>query len=150
MLAEAALDVPALMIKDIGKVLAQGSPVGCLRPAPPGVSSVQSNNAAPDAKIVAAEAMVVLGVVACIRQNCAQIHKRGGLAQRGREVRRVLAGPDASDRAKDQMRVDVENRSELWPSPLSVIRTFAFATAFAEILAHVPRLQSGRIHCHGR
>jgi hypothetical protein len=100
-LDDAALDVLALVVEAAGKVLAESTPIGRLRPTPPCISSVQGNDAALDAKIVAAEAMVVLGVIAGIGQNRAQIHERGGLAHRRREVGRVLTGADAGNRADD-------------------------------------------------
>ena len=110
MLAEAALDVPTLVIKGMGKVLAESSSRRRLRPAPPCISSVQDN----DAELVAAEAMIVFGVVARIGQNRAQSDECSGLAHSGREVGRVLARTDAGDRTDDQARVDVENRGESW------------------------------------
>lgn len=144
MLAEAALDVPALVVEEARKVLAESTPVGRLRPAPPSVPSVQGNDAAPDAKFIAAEAMVVLGVVAGIGQNRTQIQERGRLAQSGREVGRVLTGTDAGDSADDQMRVDMENRGELWPSSLPMAR--AVAAPSAEVLTYMPCFQSSRVH----
>jgi hypothetical protein len=65
-LAKAALDAPALVIKDVEEVLAEGSPMRNLRPAPSGVTSVQSSDAALDAKLVSAEAMVMLALIASI------------------------------------------------------------------------------------
>lgn len=150
MLAKAALDVPALVVEEARKVLAKGTSVGRLRPAPPSVPSIQGNDAALDAKFIAAEAMVVLGVVAGIGQYRAQIQERGGLAHGGCEVRRVLTWPDAGDCTNNQMRMDVENRSELGPSPLPMAYPLSLAAAFAEMLANVARLQPGRIHCRGR
>jgi hypothetical protein len=145
-LAEAAFDVPALVIKDARKVLVEGSPVGRLRPAPPGVSSVQGNDAALDAEFIAAETMVVLSVVASIGQNRAQRHERSGLAHSGCEIGRVLTGTDAGDSADDQMRVGVENCGELGPGSLPMARAFALAATFAEVLTDVSCLQSGRVH----
>lgn len=144
MLAEAALDVPTLVIKNAGKVLVEGSPVGRLRPTPPCVPPIQGNDAAPDAEFIAAETMVVLSVVARIGQNHAQSYERSGLAQSGCEVGRVLAGADASDSADDQMRVDVENCGELWPGSLPMARTVAASSA--EVLTHMPCFQSSRVH----
>ena len=87
MLAEAALDVPRLAIKNAGKVLVEGSPVERFRPTSPCVPSVQGNDAAPDAEFIAAETMVVLSVVACICENHGRSYERDGLTQSGCEVR---------------------------------------------------------------
>ena len=144
MLAEAALDVPALVIKGIGKVLAESSSTRRLRPAPPCISPVQGNDAVLDAEFAAAETMVVLGVVARIGQNRAQGYECSGLAHGGCEVGRVLAGTDAGDRANDQVRVDVENCGELRPGSLPMARTASAPSA--EVLTHMPCFEAGRIH----
>jgi len=47
-LAEAPLDVPALVVEHARKALPEGSPIGCLRPAPAGVAAVQGDDAPGD------------------------------------------------------------------------------------------------------
>lgn len=86
MLTEATLDVSALVVKHTRKAMPEGPPIGCLRPAPPGVAAVEGDDAPGDAKVLTAKAVVVLGVKASIGQYCAKGHDAGGLAHDGREV----------------------------------------------------------------
>jgi hypothetical protein len=87
-------------------------------PTKTGVAAVQGDDAALDAKFVPAEAMVVLGIIPCIGQHRVQSYDGRGLAQGGREVRGVLAGAGASDRADDQMRVGMQHCGQLGPGTL--------------------------------
>lgn len=74
MLAEATLDVPALMIKHPRKASPEGSPAGRFWPAPPGVAAVQGNDGASNAEVFAAKAMVVFGIVASIGEHRVENH----------------------------------------------------------------------------
>ena len=140
-LAEATLDVPALVVEHARKALPEGSPVGRLRPAPAGVAAVQGDDAPADAEFLAAEAVVVLGIVAGIGQHRAKGHDARGLSHGGGEVRRVLAWADACHGANDQVRVDVEHRGQLGPGTLSMTQAFALAATLAEVLADMARFQ---------
>jgi hypothetical protein len=93
--------------------LPEGSPIERFRPASPSVATVQGDDAAASTELIAAEAMVVLGVVACIGQYRVQSYDGRGLAHGGREVRGVLARADTSDRADDQMRMGVRHCGDL-------------------------------------
>src|SRR3954451_43725 len=69
------LRVPALMVQGARETPAHRAPVGRLRPAPPGVARVERDDALAQAQLLAAEAVVVLGVVARVRQRRVEGHE---------------------------------------------------------------------------
>jgi hypothetical protein len=145
-LAEAALRVPALMVQGAREAPAHRAPVGRLRPAPPGVARVERDDALPQAQLLAAEAVVVLGVVARVRQRRVEGHEGGRLPHGGGEVRRVLGRAGAGDRAQDQGRVGVDDRRELRPGSPAPPWALCLAAAHAEVGADVPGLEPGGVH----
>ena len=89
-LAEAALNVPALVVEHARKALPNGSPVGRLRPASAGVATVQGDDAPIDAEFLATKAVVVLGIVTGVGQHRVKSQDTCGLAHGGCEVQRWL------------------------------------------------------------
>jgi hypothetical protein len=145
-LAESALRMPTLMIQGAREAPAHCTPVGRLRPASPGVAPIERDDAPAHAEFFAAEAVIVLGVVARVRQRGIEGEQAGGLAHRRGEVGRVLGRAGAGDRAQDQMRVGVDDRGELRPSPLAPPWALRLAAAHAEVGADVPGLEAARVH----
>ena len=145
-LAEAALRMPALVVQRTWEAPAHRAPVGRLRPAPPGVARVERDDAPAHAELLAAEPVVVLGVVARVGQRRVEGHEGGRLPHGGGEVGRVLAGTDAGGRAEDQVRAGVQDRRELRPGPPAPPRALRLAAAQAEVGADVARLEPGGVH----
>lgn len=69
MLAEPALDMPALVVEGLGKAVSHGTSVRGLGPTAPCVAAVEADHRLPDAEVVAAETVVVLGVVAGVTEG---------------------------------------------------------------------------------
>ena len=90
MSAEPPLNVPAL-VEWLGKAVAQGAPAWSLGPAASRVAAVKPDDSLPDAEVLVAQAMVVLGVVACIPQGGVDGEQPRGLAHGRGEVGQVLA-----------------------------------------------------------
>ena len=88
---EGALGLPALMIQLAREVALHRSAVGRRGPAPAGVAPGEGNDGAADAQPVAAEPVIVLGVVGGVGQGGVEGEERGRLAYGGRELGRVSA-----------------------------------------------------------
>ena len=148
MLAEPALDVPALVVERLGKAVAHGAPVSGLGPAAPCVAAVESDDGLPDAEVFPAKAVVVLGVIACITQSDVDAEQPRRLAHGRGEVWRVLARAETRHGAEQEVRVRMEHRRQLGPGALSM--AFSLGPLLAEVGADVPGLEAGRIHGHHR
>lgn len=107
--------MPALVVERARKALPEGSAVLCLRPAPAGIAAVQSDDAPADAEFLAAEAVVVLGIVARVTEGGVDRDPFRSLAHGRGEVRRVLARTEARHGANDQVRAGVEHDGQLGP-----------------------------------
>ncbi len=152
MLAEAALDVPTLVVEGFWETMTHGSPIGRFGPAPPRVAPVEADERAGNTKLLAAEAVVVLGVVAGIAEHSVQRDVLGGLTHGGDEVGRVLAGAKARHGCEDEVGSGMLDHGELGPEALAMAFALSSpASPMTEVSADVPRFQSGRIHRgHGR
>jgi hypothetical protein len=142
-LAKAALGMPALMVQRTREVPSHGAPVGRLRPAPAGIPRVERDDAAPHSALLAAETVIMLGVIGRIGQRSLERKEGSRLTHCRGEVGRVLARSDAGNRAEDQVRMGVDDRGELRPGSLAMSRAPA---AQAEVGADMPSLEPGRIH----
>ena len=105
---EHALGVPAEAVQLAWEAAAQRASLGRERPAPPHVARVERDHARRDAER-AAEAVVVLRVVARVAEQRRRSQQAGGLAQRRGELGRVLRRPARHDDAGDQVRADVRD-----------------------------------------
>lgn len=144
MLAEAALGMPALVVGGLREAVSHGAPIGRLGPATARVAAVEADDGLPHAEVFAAEAMVMLCIIARVAKGDVDPDKGGSLLHGGGEVRRVLAGADARHRAKDQVRMGMNHGGEFRPGALAV----SLAPApLPEVGADVPRLEPGRVHC---
>lgn len=142
-LAEAALCVPSLMVQGARELPPHGAPVKRFRPAPAGIAWIERDDTVPHPALPAAEAVVMLGIIARIGKRGVEGQEGSRLPHRRGEVGRVLARPGAGNRAEDQMRMHMDNGGELGPGPLAVPRTSA---AQAEVGADVPGLEPGGVH----
>lgn len=87
MLTEPALDVPALVVEGLGKAVPHRSSVRGLGPAAAGVATVEADDGLPDAQVLAAEAVVVLGIVARVAEGGVDREQASGLPHGRGEVR---------------------------------------------------------------
>ncbi len=87
-----------------------GVPVGRLRPAAAGVAAVEGDDGLPYAEVLAAETVVVLGVVARVAEGCVDPDQPGCLSHGGRDVRGVLARADPWHRPEDEVRASMDKR----------------------------------------
>ena len=101
--AEGALCMPALMIQRLWEAAAHLAPVGGAWPAPSPVAGVQLDHSSSHPEFFSAEPVVLLGVVARIRQRRLDREQRRRLPHRGRKVGRVLRGTGPGHRAKDEV-----------------------------------------------
>ena len=138
---EDALGVPALVVERPRKLPPQGAPIRRCGP-PAGAPRIERDHTVRDPQRVAAEAVVRLGVVGRVGQDGVEGQERRGLAQRGREIGRVVGGPRAGHGPEDQMRVDVGDRRELRPRPVLVGAPWVVVRApDAVVEADVPRFE---------
>lgn len=144
MLAEPALDVPALVVEGLWKAIPHRAAIWSLRPAAPRVAAVEADHGLADAEILAAEAVVVLGIIAGIAERGVDRDQPRRLSHGRGEVRRVLARPDTRHGAEHEVRVGVEHDGQLGPGPLPV--AFPLCSPLAEVGADVPSLEPGRVH----
>ena len=142
-LAEAALCVPSLMVQGARELPPHGAPVKRFRPAPAGIAWIERDDTVPHPALLAAKAVVVLGIIARIGKRGVEGQEGSRLPHRWGEVGRVLTRPGAGNRAEDQVRMHMDNGGELGPGPLAVPRTSA---AQAEVGADVPGLEPGGVH----
>lgn len=84
----------------------------------------------------------MLRIVPRITKGGVDLNERRGLSHGRGEVRRVLARTDARHRAKDKVRVGMDDGGELRPGTLPM--SFAAAPQ-AEIGTDVPRLEPRRV-----
>ena len=152
MLAEAALDMPTLVVEGFWETMAHGPPIGRFGPVPPCVAAAEADQRAGNAQLLAAEAVVVLGVVAGIAEHSVQRDVLGGLTHGGDEVGRVLAGAKARHGCKDEVGLGMQDDGELGPEALAMAFALSpLASPMADVGADVPRFQCGRINRgHGR
>lgn len=143
MLAEAALGMPALVVERAVEAFAHAPPIWRLRPASPGVAPVEADDRAPDTEFFATEPVIVLGIVASVAQDGSDRNQPPCLPQGGSEVGRVLARPNAGDRAQDEVGGGVEDGGQLRPGSLSV--ALSGRSSHAEVGTDVTGLQSGGI-----
>lgn len=144
MLAEPALDVPALVIERLGEAVAHGASVRRLGPAAAGVAAIEAKDGLPDAQFFSAEAVIVLGVVASIAEGGIDRDQFRGLAHGRGEVRGVLARADTRHGAEQEVRASVEHDGELGPGPLPV--TLSLGSPLAKVGTDMPGLEAGRVH----
>ena len=147
MLAEAALGVPALMIGSFRKMTAHGAAVRRLRPSAACVAAVEADDCLSHAQLLAAEAVVVLGVLARVAQGGIDVNQACSLAHGRSEVGRVLARSNARHRAEDEMGRHMEDGRQLWPGALPVPLSPA---SQPEIGTDVARLEPRRVHSGDR
>jgi hypothetical protein len=138
--------VPPLMVQRAREAAPHLAPVRRRRPAPAGVARVEVDDGLPHPECLAAEAVVVLRVVASVGEHGIEPQHRGGLADRRRELGRVLRRPAAGDRADDQVRADMNDRRELRPRAAPEARARRPRPAHAVVQAHVARLEPGGVH----
>lgn len=140
---EDTLGLPPLPIEGAWKVSLHGAPVGRQRPAPPHVAAVECDDGLADAEPFATEPVVVLGVIARIAQQPVRDEPGGRLADRGRELRRVLARPTRDHGAGDQVAGRIADRRELRPAAAPAAEEGP--PPVDEVGAHVAGLEPGRI-----
>ena len=142
---EHALGMPALMIQVGGERAPHLAPIGCLRPATAHVAPVERDHRVWDTQLLAAEPVVVLRVIAGIGERRVELQDGSGLAHRRCEVGRVLSRPGAGDRAKDEVRVRMDNSGQLRPGAPPMVRPLRLTPTHPVVEAHVPGFEAGRI-----
>ncbi len=100
--------------------MSHGAPIGCLGPAAACVAAVEADHCLPNTEVFAAEAVVMLGIVARITKGCVDPDERCGLPHGRGEVRRVLARASAGHRAENEVRVGMDYGGEFRPSALAM------------------------------
>ena len=142
-LAEGALDMPALVTGFSGEVFPSCPAIGCFGWIAAGVARVERDDRLAQAQFFPAKAMVVLGIISRVGQSCFKGDQARSLPHGWDRVGRVLAWPYAWHSAHDHMGGRVHNGAELRPGPLSVSRPIA---PQPEMGAHM----AGQSHCvHG-
>jgi hypothetical protein len=116
-------------------------PVTGLRPPPAGVAPVQRDDRRPDAQPLAAQGVVVLGVVAGVAQQRIQPAAARGGSRRRLELRRVLARAAADVGRQVQVTLGLQDRRQLGPGALPA----TLAGTPGVVAADVPRLEAGGV-----
>jgi hypothetical protein len=111
-----------------------------------GVSRIERNDRTTNSEFLAAERMIVLGVIPLVAQEASRSKIHGRLPYSGGEVGRVLTGATRGDGAHDQLRGRVKYRRELRPRR---VHRFRSAAPTLEVHRRVPRLQARRINRRG-
>lgn len=143
--AEGALGVPALVIQCLWEALAHLPAVSGAWPASPHVARVELDHGPTHAELLAAEPVVVLRIIARVRQSGVDGEQCRRLPHRGCEVGRVLRGSDPRDGAEDEVRVRVDDRRQLGPGASASVPALRLPATHAIVEADVPGLKTGRI-----
>jgi hypothetical protein len=133
------------MIQGVREARAHRAPIRRRRPAPPAVARIERDDRVANAEFFPAESVIMFGVVARVSQHGVEAQQPSGLAQRRRELRRVLSRPGAGHRTDDQVRAEVNNGRELGPRATPVRRRLRHPAADAEVETDVVGLESGGI-----
>ena len=142
---ETAFGLGSMTVPPVGKAVMHHpaiAPLGWTR----GVSRIERNNRTTNSEFLAAERMIVFGVVSLVAQEASRLKIGGRLPYSGGEVGRVLTGAARGDGAHDQLRGRVKYRRELRPRRM---HRFGSAAPPLEVHRGVPRLQARRINCRG-
>ena len=148
--AEGALGMPALVVERLWEALAHLAPVGGAWPAPSHIARVQLDHGPAHAEFLSAEPVVVLGVVARVRQRGLDREQRRRFPHRGRKVGRILRGTGPGHRAQDEVRVRIDDRREFRPRTSASVLALRLAAANAVVEADVAGLQTRGIHSGDR
>jgi len=141
MSGEAAFGLGAMTIFLERKAIVHHSSVSPLRWTR-GVSRVERNDRAANAEFLAAQRVVVLGVVAFVSQYTSGPKIHGCLTDSGGEFGRVLTGAARGDGADNQLRSGMKHGREFRPGGVCGCDP---ATPSLEMHRRVPRFQARRI-----
>ena len=142
---EAAFGLGAMAILPVRKAIVHHPAISPLGRAG-SVSRIEWNDRAANAEFLAAQRVVVLGIVAFIAQQASgpKIDRR--LSHCGGKVGRILAGTPRGHGADDQVRSGMKYRRELRPGSMHGLRG---AAATLKVHRGVTCLQTGRIDRRG-
>lgn len=145
MSAERALGLPALSITVAVSVALHLATVRRRRPLPRAVGvSAYGDDCGRNAQLFSTKDVVVLGVVPLVSQDLDHSLIAHRFAERGLELRRVLARPQTTIDAQGQVSIEVVGHRELWPLPHP--ETLA-ASSVDVVTTNVPSLEPRCVDC---
>lgn len=142
---EAAFGLGAMTVLSTWKVVVHHSAIAPLR-RPWGVSRIERNDRAANSEFLAAESVIVLGIVAFVGQEAAWPKIRSCLPDGVWKVGRVLTRTARRDGTYDQLRIRVKHSRELRPCG---VRRLGSTAPPLEVHRRVPRFQASRVNCCG-
>ena len=112
--ADGAFDLPAVAVDVPGETPLHLCPIPRLR-RPMAPALIQGDHRGPDAQLLAAEPVVVLGVVGGVGQKAVKHHMAGSLPERFGKLGRVVAGASRHHHPGQKVRGGVADYRELGP-----------------------------------
>ncbi len=140
---EAAFGLGAMTILSARKAVMHHSAIAPFR-WPWGVSRIERNDGAANAEFLAAERVIVLGIVAFVGQKAAWPKIRGRLPDGVWKVGRVLTRTARRDGTYDQLRIRVKHSRELRPCG---VRRLGSTAPPLEVHRRMSRFQASRVNC---
>ena len=142
---EAAFGLRPMTVLPARKAVVHHSAIAPLR-WPWGVSRIERNDRAANSELLAAERVIVLGIVAFVGQKAAWPKIRSRLPDGVWKVGRVLTRTARRDGTYDQLRIRVKHSRELRPCG---VRRLGSTAPPLEVHRRVPRFQASRVNCRG-
>jgi hypothetical protein len=142
---EATFGLRSMTVLPARKAVVHHSAIAPLR-RPWGVSRIERDDGAANPEFLAAEHVIVLGIVAFVGQQAAWPKVRSRLADGVWKVGRVLTGTARRDGTYDQLGSRVKHSCELRPRG---VRRLGSTAPSLEVHRCVPRFQARRVNCRG-
>lgn len=140
---EAAFGLGAMTVLSTWKAVVHHSAIASLR-RPWGVSRIERNDRAANSEFLAAERVIVLGIIAFVGQEAAWPKIRSRLPDGVWKVGRVLTWTARRDGPYDQLRIRVKHSRELRPCG---VRRLGSAASPLEVHRRMSCFQASRVNC---